>query len=89
MDYEHFDNFDFFVHMADDIFADVEDYAAMENYELRHAIENQENKLTEQELIIHQLKMRISALESAILWCGEACFDEMAENPNFNFKKID
>lgn len=85
MDHEY----DFFEHMVDDIFADVEDFAAMENYELKHALEAQEIKLTEQELIIQQLKQRVNALETAILWCGESCFDEMAHDPHSNFKKID
>lgn len=72
----------------DDLFADVEDIAIYENMELRSMVREQDIRLTEQDLIIQQLKMRISALESAVLWCGEACFDELAEDPRSGFVKI-
>ena len=88
MDYEQYDNFDLFGHVMDDMFNEVEDFAVMENMVLKQAITDQEIKLTEQELIIKQLKARVSALESAVLWCGEQCFDEMANNPDSKFKKI-
>lgn len=35
---------------------------------------------------IRGLKRRLDACESSILWCGEACFDEM-ETKGYNFKK--
>ena len=87
MDYQ--DHFDFdFSADTDDMFANVEDYAIMENMELKQALEDQQVKLAEQELIIKQLQRRVSALESAVLWCGETCFDELAEDKSSGFVKI-
>ena len=85
MDLSYLDDYRF---NLDDIQLDVEDIAIMENMELHKIMEDQTAKIAEQNAIINKLQSRISALESAVLWCGEACFDEMAENPHSKFKKI-
>ena len=85
---DNYEHFDLFGHMSDDIFGYVEDFAIMENMELKRALEETETKLMEQELIIKELKKRVSALESAVLWCGESCFDELAADKDSKFKKI-
>ena len=85
---DNYEHFDLFGHMSDDIFGDVEDFAIMENMELKRALEETETKLMEQELIIKELKKRVSALESAVLWCGESCFDELATDKSSGFVKI-
>lgn len=67
----------------------LEDIIVMENLELHSRIEDQSTKIVEQELIIKELQKRISALESAVLWCGEQCFDQLSSDPQSNFKKIE
>ena len=81
-------DFDAWNMQMEDVFSQVEDYAIMENFQLQAELEKQQVKITEQDLIIQQLKQRISALESAVLWCGEACFDELAEDKSSGFVKI-
>ena len=88
MDNTSYENFDFFGHMADDIFADVEDYAVMENMLLKEQLAAQEARISEQARLIVEMRKRISALESAVMWCGESCFDEMSEDKDSNFVKI-
>ena len=89
LDYENFEDFNMFDDMMNDLFSDVNDFAAMENFELKTALAEQEIKLAEQALEIQRLKRAIGALETAVLWCGESCFDELAADPESNFQKIE
>ena len=82
-------DYDDFANRTDELFSGVEDFAIAENMELKRWIQDQDTKIAEQELIIKQLQQRINAMESAILWCGEQCFDEMASDSNSKFKKIE
>lgn len=62
---------------------------AMELRDVMEQLEKTKSELRESKLEIRSLKRRVGACESAILWCGETCFDEMEKEGTFKKIKVE
>jgi hypothetical protein len=57
--------------------ATVEEYCIMENMELREALANKEQENLLLIIKVRELEKIIQRQDSAIIWCGASCFEDM------------
>lgn len=78
---EHLDDMD--LYFLDELLNTSETFQLeVENVALHAELKRLDVQLEEAKLEISRLKRRLDGCETAILWCGEACWDELAQQPN-------